>query len=244
MTTRLQKKKMDAISDANKAYFKDLIKPLNEGQKDILQMFEEFKNEVVVKLQEKIFQQDEKIQILESKIELKNNLIEKLLVKTDDVEQYSRRSCLRINGVAYDESKSEDVSSLVADCYKSVGVAFDPNCIDRCHRIGKPITNTTTGQVTKQIIVRYQSWNSRTSFYKKRPKWKPGQNSFSVSLDLTQRRYGLLKYAKEAIKSYPSVDFVFADVNCSLALKLNDNSFWFFNDESQLNKILTNQVPG
>ena len=32
--------------------------------------------------------------------------------------------------------------------------------------------------------------------------------------------------------------FAFADINCSLALKLNDDKFYYFNSEDELNKIL------
>ena len=46
-----------------------------------------------------------------------------------------------------------------------------------------------------------------------------GQNKFSVSVDLTKRRYQLLKQAKGLISDNDNVSFAFADVNCSLGLK-------------------------
>ena len=46
-----------------------------------------------------------------------------------------------------------------------------------------------------------------------------------MSLDLTNRRYSLLERAKSIIKDNHSVKFVFADINCYLVLKLNDDKF-------------------
>ena len=69
------------------------------------------------------------------------------------------------------------------------------------------------------------AWNSSALFYKARPKnfnksmKKPGQKRFAVSVDLTNRKYKLLKHAQETIKSNDNVSFAFADINCSLGLK-------------------------
>ena len=56
-----------------------------------------------------------------------------------------------------------------------------------------------------------------------------------MSLDLTERRYSLLAKAKSIIKDNPAVMFAFADINCSLVLKLNDHKFHYFNSEDELN---------
>ena len=57
---------------------------------------------------------------------------------------------------------------------------------------------------------------------------KPG-SSFNVSLDLTKRRYNLLIKAKGLIANNPSVAYAFCDINCSLVLKFNDNTYRYFN---------------
>ena len=59
-----------------------------------------------------------------------------------------------------------------------------------------------------------------------------------MSLDLTKRRYLLLAKAKSYIKDNPAVMFVFAHINCSTAMKLNDDKFHYFNSEDELKKIL------
>ena len=43
---------------------------------------------------------------------------------------------------------------------------------------------------------------------------------------------------KSIIKDNPSVMCAFADINCSIALKLNDDKFHYFNSEDELNKVL------
>ena len=67
---------------------------------------------------------------------------------------------------------------------------------------------------------------------------KPGANSFSVSLDLTQCCYALLTKAKGLIKDNPSVAYAFCDINCSLAIKINDNTYKYFNSENELRELL------
>ena len=94
------------------------------------------------------------------------------------------------------------------------------------------------------IIVNFKSWGLRTAFYKARPRnfmngrKKPGANSFSVSLDPTKRRYTLLTIAKGLVKDNPSVPYAFYDINCSLAIKFNGNTYKYFNSENELRKLL------
>ena len=92
------------------------------------------------------------------------------------------------------------------------------------------------------IIVNFKSWGLRTAFYKARPRnfmngrKKPGAKSFSVSLDPTKRRYTLL--TKGHVKDNPSVPYAFYDINCSLAIKFNGNTYKYFNSENELRKLL------
>ena len=93
-------------------------------------------------------------------------------------------------------------------------------------------------KLTECMVPESPSWirNGKRNYVNGRK--KPGLTSFSVSLDLTKRRYSLLAKAKSIIKDNPAVMFAFADINCSLALKLNDDKFHYFNSEDELNKIL------
>ena len=119
-------------------------------------------------------------------------------------------------------------------------IPFNENEIDRAHGNGKPLLDKERKKKIRSVIVKCKSWKARAV----RPKnyingrKKPGLTSFIVSLDLRKHRYSLLAKAKSIIKDNPAVMFAFADINCSLALKLNDDKFHYFNSEDELNMIL------
>ena len=121
-------------------------------------------------------------------------------------------------------------------------IKYDSSVIDRMHRVGKKISKD--GKTYQSIIIKFKSWTTRTEFYKSRPKSfnndgtkKPG-SSYGVSIDLTKRRYDLLKHAKSVVGQHPRVSFAFADINCALGIKTVDDNFFFFNSHFQLEKVL------
>ena len=91
----------------------------------------------------------------------------------------------------------------------------------------------------KSIIVKFNFWKSCQQFYNAKPKHftnskrKPGQHLFSVSLDLTRRRHLQLNKAKGLSKDCESINYVFADVNCSLGMKFQNGVFKYFNSENE-----------
>ena len=150
---------------------------------------------------------------------------------------------MRIRGIEFKEGDSGDVMEKLKKCYNVTGIPFNENEIDRAHGIGKPFLDNERKKKVRSIIVKFKSEKARAAFYKARPKKyvngrkKPGLTSFSVSLDQTKRRYSLLAKAKGITKDNPAVIFAFADFNCFLALKLNDDKLHYFNSEDELNKI-------
>ena len=57
-------------------------------------------------------------------------------------------------------------------------------------------------------------------------------------LEFTKRSYDLRQKAREKVEGNSKVDFVFADVNCNLCMRLTDGSFIHFSSEEELNTIL------
>ena len=169
---RSNKSNKMAIGEEFKIYFENLIKPLvtNINLQESLQIF---KDEIVSKFEEKIAEQDKKITQLESNLALKQKTIDVLLSnlekKADENEQYSRRSCLRINGIEWEEGKVEDINEVLKPCFDKINIPFDPTSIDRAHRIGKSYVDVS-GKTMKSVIVKFCSWGPRTRFYKSRPK--------------------------------------------------------------------------
>ena len=227
-----------SISTEVQEYFADLVKPLATNL-DMIKMSEKFKGEIVEKFELKLREQEKKICELESTLGLRQNIIDKLMIACDDNEQYSRRSCLRINGI--ETVKGKEYNSAVVNklesCYKEVDINFDHHAIDRVHRIGKKFLDES-GKETQQIIVKFRSWNDREKFYRARPKGLEKKPGFKVNVDLTKRRYNLLRTARGLIDSNGKAKYAFSDINCSLAIRMLDESLCYFNSEEELDKFL------
>ena len=106
------------ITEEVKDYFENLVKPLvtNKSLEDVL---EKFTKEVISKFEGKIKEHEERITRLESTLSLRQNTIDILLAKvdarSDDNEQYSRRSCLRIHGVDFEENvRDENINKILS----------------------------------------------------------------------------------------------------------------------------------
>ena len=245
------KSKMDTVSDDLKKYFQKLIKNLatNDSITSLIEKFASFEEKMVDRFEKRFLEQEEKIEKLEASLVLRQNAVDKLFDKlensNDNVEQYSRRACLRIHGIeCYDNEITENV---VADCFKELDMSFGKEVIDRTHRVGEVYQDDVSKKNVRSIIVKFKSWNERTAFYRARPKlFSKGVKKqgvvlpFRVSLDLTKRRHDLLKYAKDLIENSPKFLYVFADINCSLVIKDNDNKYHYFNSKRDLTKIINN----
>ena len=97
--TKAKEEKMTTATEELKCYFEKLSEPLVTNNS-----LEELKDEIMKQFDEKISEQNAKIEKLESIITIHENNIDKLLVKCDDNEQYSGRSCLRIHGMEMKEN--------------------------------------------------------------------------------------------------------------------------------------------
>ena len=245
VSTRSQSKIMSITSEL-RDYFESLMEPLVTNEK-LEQVLKSFQDGLMKKIEDKFKEQNTRIEELESKLAIKQNVIDNLEIKCDDNEQYSRRSCLRVHGLEFNSDNDEGVMKKVEKCCKDMDVEFNENEIDRAHYIGKPYVDKVKNKKVRSLIIKFKSWRSRSAFYKSRPRnhlerqKKPG-SSFNVSLDLTKRRYDLLMKAKGLIINNPSVAYVFCDINCSLVMKFNNNTYRYFNSESELAKLLDSEL--
>ena len=154
---------------------------------------------------------------VDAKINLENEL--------NLLQQYSRRQCLRVDGVKVsdDIETSEDVVKIVHDFMKDVGIKRSDMVIDRVHRIGLSYMNEDNEKVGS-IIVNFTNFRVRILFYDKR---KNLDRQIKVRIDLTKRNYDLLKKTRDLIKArvnpkYMKNIFAFADINC--CIKIVDDS--------------------
>ena len=235
-----------SIKSELRDYFESLMELLVTNKK-LEQVFKSFQDGLMKKIEDKFKEQNTRIEELESKLAIKQNVIDNLEIKCDDNEQYNRRSCLRVHGLEFNSDNDEGVMKKVEECCKDMDVEFNENEIDRAHYIGKPYVDKVKNKKVRSLIIKFKSWRSRSAFYKSRPRnrlerqKKPG-SSFNVSLDLTKRRYDLLMKAKVLIINNPSVAYVFCGINYSLVMKFNNNTYRYFNSKSELTKLLDSEL--
>lgn len=107
--------------------------------------------------------------------------------RLDEMEQYQRRSNLRIFGVPESEGNSDLAAIQTA---KRIGVDLDLCDIDRSHRVGAPQAGKC-----RPIIVKFTSYRKRSEIFRN----KRGLKNSGVTLreDLTQARVLVLKAAIE-----------------------------------------------
>ena len=169
-----------------------------EGMKAFIQnLFAEFKEEM--KIFGTIFSAKKRINILESeKAMLQQQIISlKSAICTsesniEELEQYGRRLCLRIESVPVDENEtSEDVFNNVLD--------ISENYIDRAHSIGKSYVDNISKKQCKYIIVRFTSFRKRTLVYR----GKKSMKDVRLKVDLTKKGHALLVKANEYVKNIP-----------------------------------------
>ena len=84
---------------------------------------------------------------------IKQNITDTLEIKCDDNEQYSRRSCLRVQGLDFSSDEDEGVMKKVEKCCSDMGIEFNQNEIDRVHYIGKPYMDTTKNKKVRSLKI-------------------------------------------------------------------------------------------
>ena len=76
--------------------------------------------------------------------------------KNEELEQYGRRCCLRIDGVPSVENEtSDDILGKVKSLITESGCEIPVVVIDRAHRIDKRCEDRTRNVPCKSIIVRF-----------------------------------------------------------------------------------------
>ena len=92
--------------------------------------------------------------------------VNELKASQDELEQYGRRLCIRIDGVPVAENDVlQNFKSIIEESSSDVA-------IDRAQRTGKAYTDKTSGVKCKSIIVRFTTFWHRTMFYHSRKKYE------------------------------------------------------------------------
>lgn len=126
---------------------------------------EEFKREHEVLKKE--------VRDLSKEVASKDHEITILKERLDDLEQYSRRNCIRLSNVP--EKLGEDTDQLVCAVAKAAGVTLPPEAIERSHRIGRTghaagseSASQSLTKAPRQIIVKLGSYRHREGLLRAR----------------------------------------------------------------------------
>ena len=127
-----------------------------------------------------------------------NDTLNTLELSIDDQEQRNRNYCLLLHGI--EEQDGENTDDIVVNIINSELHLneFSINNILRSHRLGpRPTARSTRNNPTKTrpIIFRLSDFRVRKSVFSNKKQLKG--KGFSISENLTGRRYRLLKLATE-----------------------------------------------
>ena len=100
--------KIMVLSKDIKYYLDKLMEPL-ATRAEIKDSIKELKDDITSQSQDIRRQQSDRIDELESLVKVQSNIVNKLQIKCDDLESYSRRYCLRLNRIpVHDDEKNVD----------------------------------------------------------------------------------------------------------------------------------------
>ena len=116
--------------------------------------------------------------------------VKSLTYELDDLQQYSRRTCLLIHGVA--EEEKENVEAKVFDVVnKDVKANLADTDVSRTHRLGKKRSDGKP----RPIIVRFLSYRQRKQVFDRKKALKG--KKIVITENLTKLRYSLLNKCKD-----------------------------------------------
>ena len=128
----------------------------------------------------------------------------------DDMEQYSRRTCLKFSGIQ--EKKGENTDKLVLKVINELvlpvtGQSLSLDKIGRTHRVGNFSSDPKKPQRPRDIIVRFISYRDRALVYSNKRNLKTHNDNpetkskLYINEALTVPRANLFRKTRELLKS-------------------------------------------
>ena len=219
---KLDELKADLISEVRASIVEQITKEVKE--------FISGQNETIIKL-------ESEVAMLQTHVSALKQSNCNVLERVDDNEQYSRRVCLRIEGIetSVDETSEEILDKVCGIINNADNCDIPKWAIDRAHRIGKKMINESNNKELQSIIVKFVTFNHRTMLYKARKSIK----GVKIRLDLAKKRYKLLRDAAEFVDKMENIKFVFADINCRLQVHPSVGKNRSFSSLQELSEIVT-----
>lgn len=151
---------------------------------------------VYAKLTARLDAAAERMTAMESRVndlEARNQL---LAAKIDNMEQTSRRCCVRIHGLP--EANKDNISRVVYDFFNAgkMKLELQHDAVENCYQLKPRGSGVNAANSVKPVtIVRFRSANYADLVLNKRRLLK-GTN-ITIREDITKKRYELLKLARE-----------------------------------------------
>ncbi|KAK3926629.1 LINE-1 retrotransposable element ORF1 protein [Frankliniella fusca] len=133
------------------------------------------------------------VEKLKTELNTKDQAIDSLQHKCDELEQYGRRNNVRIFGIP--EQKNENTDDLAMELAQKLKVNIRLDNIDRTHRVGRHTEGLCS--FLEITTVRFTSYASKKAVFQAKKLLK--ETRTTVREDVTRQRSDLLK---EAIRSY------------------------------------------
>ena len=147
---------------------------------------------------------------------------------------------MRLEDIPVEKDETADkVFSKAEKILKEACPNLSGDCTDRAHRIGRDYKCHKTNKTCHSVIVCFTSFKHRKLIYRNRNILK----DVRVKLDLTKKRYNILRIARSIADEKQDVKYVFADINCRLKAVFKDGTSEFFKDISELNELIKERMP-
>ena len=214
----------------------ELIQVINSKFNELKQdLITEIKSLIQLDVEKVVKKQKEEFDVTVLKLQERITTPE---LEKDDLEQCRCRVCIRIDDVPVESGETAgSVYEKVGEFFREACPDTPVSCIDQGHPIGSAYKSYRNKMKCCSTIVRFMSFGHRTMFYRNMKSLK----DVSIKLDLTKRKYRILKDAIDLAKEHTDLDYVFADVNCRLRAVFKDGTSNFFNDIDNLKLIINNR---
>ena len=152
--------KIDMSKKETVQVFEKMLQPIKEAisklmtEEVMLMHLWVFKSTFVQQLEEQktvINSLKEDNRRLESRVAILENSLKIIERKSDDTEQYSRRTCLRVDRMPLQDKETEDeIVNNLTENFRDIGVHIDSRSIERAHIIG-PVFKQTKKKMARRL---------------------------------------------------------------------------------------------
>lgn len=131
--------------------------------------------------------------------------VERLEEEMEEIQQYSRRTCLKVCGV--EENDKEDTDDLIIQLAEDMNVTIDKSDIGRSHRVSNRGPQKGSNK-PRDIVVRFLAYNTRRKFMKNKKllRKRPEKKDVFINEHLTKQRAEVLFHARKLRRAYKVKD--------------------------------------